>query len=177
MISEPQIQLLKAEYEQLDSEDYSGVFRLVTKIVRYFLDKSRPGILLGLVELGYSRGNFVGGFHRVGTNEIYLNRSALRIMRNDSSDNYYKAYIFHLLLHEYLHSCNIIDEAKVRELTKNISLVLFGNRHAAGKIAVFGLDAFFPYSFKEDQYSPTRSELANPEFVLLKHRASEHTYI
>ncbi|MFX0087244.1 MAG: hypothetical protein ACFFAU_16460 [Candidatus Hodarchaeota archaeon] len=177
MISESQIQSFRNEYDRLQAEDYSGIFQFVTKVVREVLDRSRPGILLGLVELGYSRGNFVGGFHRVGTNEIYLNRSALRIMREDSSDKDCKAYLFHLLLHEYLHSCSYLIEEEVRNLTQRISLAIFGNHHPVGKIAIFGLGAFFPYSFQEEHYQPTRSELANPEFILLKHRDSEFTYI
>ncbi|MHA1969449.1 MAG: hypothetical protein ACW964_16825 [Candidatus Hodarchaeales archaeon] len=182
MVTESQIKNFKNEYTELDADDFSGIFRFVTKIIREVLDLSRPGILLGLVELGYSRGNFVGGFHRVGTNEIYLNHSALRVMKKDSTKKYFKAYIFHLLLHEYLHSCSIfksdfLDESKVRELTANLSLVIFGNQHEVGKLATAGLGAYFPYSFKEAQYSPTMSELANPKFVMLKHRDSELTYI
>lgn len=182
MVTRSQIKNFRKDYAQIDADDFSGIFRFVTKIIREILDLSRPGILLGLVELGYSRGNFVGGFHRVGTNEIYLNHSALRVMKRDSTKKYYKAYIFHLLLHEYVHSCSIfnsdfLNEAKVRELTSSLSLVIFGHQHEVGKLATMGLDAYFPYSFKETQYSPTMFELANPKFIMLKHRDSELTYI
>ena len=64
MVSKAEILEFKADYNSLDSEDFSGIFQLIIKIVRRTKDKSRPGIMLGLVELGYNRGNFVGGFHR-----------------------------------------------------------------------------------------------------------------
>ncbi len=177
MISNAEINHFKENYDSLDFEDFSGIFQLVIRVVRQFLNKSRYGILLGLVELGYERGNFVGGFHRVGTNEIYLNKSALRVMREESEANLYKAYLFHLLLHEYVHSVGVIDEGKTQELTRSISLALFGNHHPVGRLVIFGLGALFPYSFREERYSPSRGEMANPEFILLRHPDSELTYI
>ncbi|MFX0173289.1 MAG: hypothetical protein ACFE9L_15445 [Candidatus Hodarchaeota archaeon] len=164
---------------QIDFSDqsFSQMFQLVIDIVKHFLDKSRPGILLGLVELGYDRGTFVGGFHKVGTNEIYLNQSALRVMWEESQKTYYKAYLFHLLLHEYIHSIGVYDERKTRQLTRAISLELFQTRHPIGRLVVQGLNALFPYSFHSERYQPHPREMLNPEFILLRHRDSEHTYI
>lgn len=167
----------KSHYDYLDSEDFSGIFRLVTDIVGKILNKSRAGILLGLVELGYDRGNFIGGFYRVGTNEIYLNKSALRIMKQESKTDLYKAYIFHLLLHEYIHATGENSEYETQRLTKQLSLTLFGRHHPVGKLAIFGLGSFFPYDFYQERYSPSPTEILNPEFILLRHRDSELTYI
>ncbi|MHA2245779.1 MAG: hypothetical protein ACXADY_12510 [Candidatus Hodarchaeales archaeon] len=177
MVSKEEILEFKTEYNSLDSEDFSGIFQLIIKIVRRIKDKSRPGIMLGLVELGYNRGNFVGGFHRLGTNEVYLNKSALRVMREETSEDLYKAYLFHLLLHEYIHSNNFVDETETRQLTKNISLAIFGESHPVGKLTIFGLGAFFPYTFRENRFMPTREEMVNPEYILLRHPDSEFTYI
>ena len=177
MVSKAEILEFKAEYNSLDSEDFSGIFQLIIKIVRRALDKSRPGIMLGLVELGYNRGNFVGGFHRLGTNEVYLNKSALRVMREESSADLYKAYLFHLLLHEYIHSNNVVNEDETRDLTRNVSLGIFGNHHPIGRLAIFGLGSLFPYKFHQERYTPTNEEIMNPEFVLLRHPDSELTYI
>jgi len=182
VVTNSEILEFQEEYNSLGPEDFSGIFNSIIRIVRRFLDKSRPGILLGLVELGYDRGNFVGGFHRLGTNEIYLNKSALRVMREENSDSeekkeLYKAYLFHLLLHEYIHSINVVDERETRQLTKNISLAIFGKRHPVGKLAIFGLGAFFPYTFRQERYSPVREEILNPDFILLRHPDSEFTYI
>ncbi|MFX1285562.1 MAG: hypothetical protein ACFFB5_18125 [Promethearchaeota archaeon] len=177
MISKDEIREFQEEYNSIDIEDYSGLFKLIIRIVRRFLDKSRPGIMLGLVELGYDQGNFVGGFHRLGTNEVYLNKSALRVMRKETSEDLYKAYLFHLLLHEYIHSNNFVDETETRQLTKNISLAIFEKHHPVGRLTIFGLGAFFPYTFRQERYMPTRQEMVNPEYILLRHPDSEFTYI
>lgn len=181
-LSEAEKRQFREDYDFLDSEDFSGIFQLIIKIVRRKLDTSRPGIMLGLVEMGYDRGNFIGGFHRLGTNEVYLNKSALRVMREESSDpeekeDLYKAYLFHLLLHEYLHSNNVVDEDKTQFLTKKFSQEIFRKRHPVRRIAEFGLGAFFPYTFRQERYAPAKEDIMNPEFVLLRHPDSEFTYI
>ncbi|MHA2346115.1 MAG: hypothetical protein ACXACP_05305 [Candidatus Hodarchaeales archaeon] len=80
----------KNEYENLESQDYSQLFDLVRRIVRDLMGKSRPGILLGLEDLGIGSRGYVGGYHRVGTNEIYLNRNVLQIMREDTPKEHFK---------------------------------------------------------------------------------------
>lgn len=177
MLRKEDLKELQQEYEILDPFDYSCIYQFVTKVIRYFLNRSRYGILLGLVELGYQRGNFIGGFHLMGTNEIYLNKSALRVMRKETTPELYQAYLFHLLLHESIHALGYTDEHKTRDLVRRISLVLFGERHPVGKLAIFGLGAYFPYSFNEERFSPDPSEIRNPEYILLRHRESELTYI
>lgn len=176
-----QLKSFIAQYNSLNVKDFSDhsfsqLFQLVIDVTNFFLGKSRHGALLGLVELGYDRGSFVGGFHKVGTNEIYLNKSALRIMQEESTPEKYKAYLFHLLLHEYIHWLGY-EEKPTRQLTHAISLELFDTRHPVGKLVVMGLNALFPYSFHEERYKPRPQEMVNPEFVLLKHRDSELTYI
>lgn len=177
MISKNEIREFQEDYDSLDTEDYSELFKLIIRIVRRFLDKSRPGIMLGLVEMGYDQGNFVGGFHRLGTNEVYLNKSALRVMRKDTSEDLYKAYLFHLLLHEYIHTNNVVNETETRQLTRNISIAIFGKHHPIGRIAIFGLGSLFPYKFRQERYAPTNEEILKPEFILLRHPDSEFTYI
>jgi hypothetical protein len=181
MVKRDKLESFEEKYDnlQMDFSDqsFSQMFQLVIDIVRHFLDKSRPGILLGLIELGYDRGSFVGGFHKVGTNEIYLNKSALRVMREESPAESYKAYLFHLMLHEYIHSIGVYDERKTRQLTRAISLELFQTRHPVGRLVIQGLNALFPYSFHSERYQPHPREMANPEFILLRHRDSELTYI
>ena len=177
MVSKIEIIEFQKEYDSLDPEDFSGTFKLIIRVVRRFLDRSRPGIMLGLIEMGYNRGNFVGGFHRLGTNEVYLNKSALRVMREESSEDLYKAYLFHLLLHEYIHSNNVVNETETRQLTRKISLAIFDKHHPVGRIAIFGLGSLFPYTFRQDRFTPTQEEIRNPEFILLRHPDSEFTYI
>ncbi|MHA1513831.1 MAG: hypothetical protein ACTSRJ_07230 [Candidatus Hodarchaeales archaeon] len=86
------------EYNVLDSQDYSSLLDLIRRIVRDTLGKNRSGILLALEDFGYDSEGFIAGYHRIGTNEIYLNRSLLQIMKDDKiPDAHFKAYLFHLL--------------------------------------------------------------------------------
>jgi hypothetical protein len=50
-----------------------------------------------------------------------INRSILKNIRKKS---FYKPFLFHLLLHEYIHSLGFFDEKKVREITYRLSLAL-----------------------------------------------------
>jgi len=164
-------------YEKLSSDDFKSYFSLITEIVQYLIGRYRPGILLGLIELGYKREEFVGGFFLTGTNEIYLNKTALRIMRKESTTEYYKAYLFYLLLHEYIHSTGTQDEYETRQLTRNICLAIFGHKHPIGQLAIFGIGAFFPYEFNNQTLYPYSRDIINPEYVLIPHKDSQITYI
>jgi len=165
------------EYEAIDPNDYSQVFDLIRRIVSNVLGKSHSGILLGLQDLGFHPQGFVGGYHRVGTNEIYLNRNVLQIMREETPEDHYKAYLFHLLLHEYVHSTGVIDEQETRTLTRLISREIFNTKHPVYKIAAYGLNALFPHEFYEGHFEPEEGSPKNIEFVQLHHRDSRLTYI
>ncbi len=143
------IRSFKDEYRGINSHDYSHLFDLIRRIVRDLIGKSHPGILLGLEDLGVNSQGFIGGYHRLGTNEIYLNRNVLQIMKDDTPEEHYKAYLFHLLLHEYIHSVGISDEEKRQSLTRKITITIFGTQHPVAKISIFGLNALFPYQFYE----------------------------
>ncbi|MEQ9716101.1 MAG: hypothetical protein ACTSSP_07915 [Candidatus Asgardarchaeia archaeon] len=47
-----------------------------------------------------------------------------------------KAYVFSLLLHEYLHAVGIINETQVRNLVLAILLKIFGQNHLVTKFSV-----------------------------------------
>lgn len=161
----------------IPSNDYSHLFDLVRRIVRDLLGKSHPGILLGLEDLGISSQGFIGAYHRLGTNEIYLNRNVLQIMKDDTPDEHYKAYLFHLLLHEYIHSVGVHNEAKTRLLTRKIAITIFGSKHPVAKISIFGLNALFPHQFYEGEFDPEDHTPQNVEFIVLNHYDSRLTYI
>ena len=165
------------EYESVDPNDYSQVFDLIRRIVSTVLRKSHSGILLGLQDLGFHPQGFVGGYHRVGTNEIYLNRNVLQIMREETTEDHYKAYLFHLLLHEYIHSVGWTDEKKTKELTRTLSREIFNTKHPVYKIAAYGLNALFPHEFYEGHFEPEEQSSRNTEFVKLHHHDSRLTYI
>ena len=165
------------KYQQISSEDYSDLFRLVREVVWEYTRKTRPGILLGLAEMGFDRGNFIGGLHFTGTNEIYLNRSALRVMKEESSPELTKAYIFLLLTHEYLHSVGVHSEGKTRELTAALLVTLFGEQHPSSIMAQRGLNYYFPYTFNFRRYRPSREEIGTVDYVKINHPDSELTYL
>ena len=132
--------------------------------------------MLGLVKLGFDRGNFIGGLHYSGTNEIYLNKSALQVMKEESDPEKYKAYLYFVLLHEYIHAVGYYHEGQTRRLTKEIILDLFGPEHVLGKLATFGLNYYFPYTFNMRRQKPTQRELLNPEYVTLYHIERDYAY-
>jgi len=165
------------EYNRLDSQDYSSLLDLIRRVVNDSLGKSRSGILLGLEDFGYDSEGFITGYHRIGTNEIYLNRNLLQIMKDDNiPEAHFKAYLFHLLLHKYIHSIGIIDEEKTRHLTRKITIELFGKKHPVTKIAIFGCDALFPYSFFQGHFDPEEHIPIQVKFVQLHHHDSRLTY-
>jgi hypothetical protein len=176
-VDKTQLQSFFEEYEAIDANNYSQLFDLIRRIVNNVLRKSRAGILLGLEDLGFHPQGFVGGYHRVGTNEIYLNRNVLQMMREETPKDHYKAYLFHLLLHEYIHSIGVIDEPKTRDFTSKISRAIFDSKHPVYKIAAWGLNALFPHEFYEGHFVPDEHVARNIEFIQLEHHDSRLTYM
>lgn len=164
------------QYNKIATNDFSGLFNLVRNIISFKMDKKRSHILLGLIELGFSRGGFIGGLHLGGTNEIFLNRSALKVMEQESRPEYYKAYVFILLLHEYIHSVGVRNELRTRKYTRTIAQDVFDDNHPVVKLAVEGIQKYFPYNFDSRKYVPSREERATIEFVNIIHPDSELTY-
>jgi hypothetical protein len=176
-VDKQQLRAFFDEYEAIDTNNYSHLFDLIRRIVSNVLKKSRAGILLGLEDLGFHPQGFVGGYHRVGTNEIYLNRNVLQMMREETPEAHYKAYLFHLLLHEYIHSIGFVDEQKTRDFTSIISRSIFDTKHPVYKIAAWGLNALFPHEFYEGPFEPEEHVPRNIEFIQLQHHDSRLTYI
>lgn len=118
------------------------IFELVKRAVRKSTGKERGGLMLGLADLGGGPEGLVGAFYPVATNIIVMNKSPLeRIKETDPS--LYKPYSFHILLHEYLHTLGIIDEAAARSKAYEISAELFGKDHVVTRLAA-DLSKFIP---------------------------------
>ncbi len=109
-------------------------FEIVKNVVRDFLNRERSGLMLGITELGGQPGAFIGAFHPVGSNFIVLNKTPMRVIE-DTRPEYYKYYIFHLLLHEYLHTIGILDEGYNRKITTLVSEKAFGTNHPVSVIS------------------------------------------
>ena len=118
-----------------DSDSISDIFELVKDAVRISIKKSRSGLMLGITELGSNSNGFVGAFYPVGSNIIIMNKTPLRRIQ-ETNPSLYKPYVFHVLLHEYLHTLGILDEKVVRFMSTEISKRIFGESHIATKMSL-----------------------------------------
>ena len=144
---------------QLDrSQNFREVFTLVKKSVKDTLNHERTGLLLYLRDMPLN----VGAYHQLGTNGIILNRVLLeQVIQTTASRVEVNAFIYYILLHEYLHTLGYIDERRVRELTYVVAEETFGPTHVATKMAVEG-----PWSFiKINPFYAHRSHERGVEIV------------
>jgi hypothetical protein len=135
------------EQKSFDSElesakDLADIFEVVKLAVRRSTGKERPGLMLGLANLGGGPQGFVGAFFPIATNIIVMNSLPLRRIK-ETDPKLYKPYVFHILLHEYLHTLGIIDEAATRQKAYEISVKLFGKDHPVSQFAA-DLSRFVP---------------------------------
>jgi len=125
-------------------ETLADIFELVKQSVKRFLNKHRAGLMLGLANLGMKRGYFIGAFHPVGSNIIVMNKAPLEVALKSTDKQVFNAYCFNLLLHEYLHSLGYVNEANVRELTREVCRLALGDENPATVMAERGIGAYFP---------------------------------
>ena len=112
--------------------DYGCIFSLVKRTVKKSLDEHRVGLMLFLGNLPIR----VGAFHALGTNDIVLNRRVLKRLSRERPPLEQKAFIFSILLHEYLHSLGYVDEMEVRGLVYQICAENFGKSHPVTEVSV-----------------------------------------
>jgi len=116
-------------------ENYGDIFDLVKKAVKKTLGRNRAGLMLYLGDLPLQ----VGAFHPVGSNGIVVNRRLLKMVNmSTKSVTEINSFIFHLLLHEYLHSLGYVSERHVRKLVYEVSRDNFGTDHPVTEMAVRG---------------------------------------
>jgi hypothetical protein len=118
------------------------VFELVKEVVRLREGESRPGLVLGLQELGASWDGFIGAYYPITSNTIVINKTLLRRI-HEINASLLEPYAFHVLLHEYIHSLGYFDEQATRRKTYEISRNLFGERHIVTQLAI-NTKRFFP---------------------------------
>jgi len=112
----------------------ADVFELVKKGVDETTGAHRAGLMLGLAELGGDSSAWVGAFFPVGTNIIVMNKTSLRRIQ-ETREDLYMPYVFHILLHEYLHTVGVLDETMTRQYAHFITRKLFGEDHLATDLA------------------------------------------
>lgn len=129
--------------EQLASaRDLIEIFELVKRAVIQRTGRSRPGLMLGLANLGGGPEGFIGAFYPIASNVIVMNTLPLRRIE-ETDPSLRNPYIFHLLLHEYLHALGIIDEGATKKKALEISREIFGEQHIVTQLAA-DLSSFMP---------------------------------
>jgi len=130
-----------------EAKSLPDIFELVKSLVLKSMSKIRGGLMLGMANLGNNPQGYFGGFFTTGSNVIVLNKIPLqRIM--ETRPELYKPYVFHVLLHEYIHSLGYLDEADVKQKVYKITKEALGEEHLATQIAadakVFIKDLAYP---------------------------------
>ena len=122
-----------------------SIFEKVKRDVEKEIGRHRAGLSLSLPEWGMYNGNFVGGMFISGGTMIFMNLAPIKIMLEEHSDEIVWAYIYHILLHEYLHSLGFLNERQCRAITLEISKKVFEDpKHPAIILANKGIGSFFP---------------------------------
>lgn len=157
--------------EKLDNcSEFSCVFELVKSAVKKVIGKRRVGLILGLTDLP----NHIGAFHQLGSNFIIINKMLLKRVIKLGNKKLINAYIFHILLHEYLHSFGYVNEQETQILTHAISEEVLGADHLATQIARYGIAAFFSNIPKLDYYEAQTEAYRNDEIEIIKDFESDN---
>jgi len=127
---------IEENQKRLDNaQGYSEVWKIVKDNVKEVLDKQRKGMLLFLDDMPLR----LGAYHPLGSNNLVLNRALVQIVEATAkSKKLLNAFVYTLLLHEYLHALGYVKEAEVRPLVYEVSKECFGEEHIATKLAEQG---------------------------------------
>jgi hypothetical protein len=123
-----------------ECKGFGDVFKLVKRSVKEVLGRGRAGLSLYLSDLPKN----VGAYHPLGSNGIVINRRLLDIVSKVGSKVELNAFLYSILLHEYLHSLGYVDERTVRRLTYEVCRRVFGESHLVTKMAFKGPMTLFP---------------------------------
>ena len=114
------------------AEGFNEVWEIVKDTVEDFLGEHRVGMMLFLDDLPIR----LGAYHPLGTNNIVLNRALVQIVEAATkSKRLVNAFVYSLLVHEYLHALGHAPEAEVRRLVYEISRECFGEDHMVTRLA------------------------------------------
>jgi len=147
------------ENEIRNAKGVAQLFAIVKDIARKKLGLEQHGLTVGMSDLGSGSGGFIGAFYNLQANMIILNTRPLEKLRKEQPENE-NFYIFHLLLHEYVHSLGSYDEQQTRNLVYTISVELFGKSHIITQFSK-GLE-----NFTDVLLEPGMPETSATEFVM-----------
>ncbi len=117
-----------------EARSLADIFEVVKSVVLNSIGKSRGGLMLGMADLGNHPQGFFGGFFTTGSNVIVLNKIPLQRIK-ETRPELYKPYVFHVLLHEYIHSLGYLDESLVKSKVYQITRDALGEEHLATRMA------------------------------------------
>ena len=118
-----------------NAEGYGEFWEIVKTTVKNSLNERRVGMMLFIDNLHLR----IGAYHPLGTNNIVLNRALVNIVEAASKSNrLINAFVYVLLLHEYLHALGHQSEPEVRPLVYKISRESFGQDHITAELAELG---------------------------------------
>ena len=130
------------ETKILNSKNIPDLFEVVKKVVKEFSGKDQAGLMLGLSNLGIGGKAFIGAYYSLEANMIVINKQPLKRIR-ETNPSIYRYYLFHVILHEYMHSIGVYDENEARQLVYNLTLNYFGSDHILTQFAS-NLEKFMP---------------------------------
>ena len=134
--------MMNFEEELRKARSFADIFEIVKDIVSRHLNLDQAGLLVGVTDLGGHHQGFIGAFYSLNANMIIINKRPLkRILQ--TSPSLYNYYLFHVMLHEYIHSIGSFDEAQTRLLVAEISGHYFGNNHIVTQLAT-NIEKFIP---------------------------------
>ncbi len=123
------------EREIRNASSIYDLFSIVKEIVGEYTGIERLNTEIVFSELGFYENGFIGALYHPYSNTIAINTSPLRkiVQRYPSLVKY---YLFHLLLHEYIHALGISNEIKTRKLAHTISKKYFGEKHILTRLSI-----------------------------------------
>src|SRR3989344_707371 len=123
-------------YEQkiYEARNIADIFEIVKELVKRYLKEDHAGILVGVSDLGTHQQGFIGAYYSIAANMIIINKKPLQMIR-ESHPMLYNPYLFHVVLHEYVHAIGSFDEAQTRTLVKEMSMRYFGENNVITQFA------------------------------------------
>jgi len=114
------------------AQGFSEIWEIVKDTVKDSLEEHRVGMMLFLDDMPLQ----LGAYHPIGTNNIVLNRTLVQIVEAATqSKRLVNAFVYSLLVHEYLHALGHIPEPEVRPLVYQVSKDCFGEDHIVTRLA------------------------------------------
>src|SRR3989344_2855912 len=108
------------EKELEKAKTFADIFEIAKEITRQYLGMEQYGLMVGITDLGAFDKGFMGAFYFPDANMIIINKRPLaRILQ--TNPKLYNYYLFHVILHEYVHSIGSFDEAQTRQIVYEIS--------------------------------------------------------